>query len=123
MRRMLMPLKRYAQFNRRSGRSEYWWFQLFLLFVAVALTGLALVAGYTGSRMLGLVSRALGLLAWLTLLLPLTALTVRRLHDSGRSGWWCLLSLVPFGGLVVIAFLLMPGMPGGNRFGAPVPHV
>ena len=51
------------------------------------------------------------------------AVTVRRLHDTDRSGWWCLLMLVPIVGLVVLVFLLLPGTPGNNRFDTAVPHV
>ena len=45
---------------------------------------------------------------------------MRRLHDSDKSGWWYLLAFVPFGGLVVLVFTLLPGTPGPNRYGPPV---
>ncbi len=71
-----------------------------------------------GSQTLALTSTGL-----LALIVPLIAVTVRRLHDTDRSGWWYLLMLVPFVGLVVLVFMLLPGTPGHNRFGSPVPHV
>ena len=58
--------------------------------------------------------------AWLATLLPLSAVTVRRLHDCNRSGWLSLLALVPGGGLVILVFALLPSTPEENRYG-PVP--
>jgi len=123
MYKMMIPLTRYSQFNGRASRSEFWWFQLFIVIVSIPLYVLSFYAGYTGSSTLALLSTGLSVALWLAVIVPLIAVTVRRLHDTDRSGWWCLLMLVPFVGLVVLVFLLLPGMPGGNRFGAPVPHV
>ena len=50
-------------------------------------------------------------------LVPTLAVSVRRLHDTGRSGWWMLLSLVPFGGIVLLVFDCLDSEPGPNRFG------
>lgn len=60
---------------------------------------------------------------WSVFALPSIASTNRRLHDTGRSGWWLLLGLVPFVSLVALVFLVLPSTPGANRFGAPFPHV
>lgn len=65
----------------------------------------------------------LSAVVWLAVIVPMFAVTVRRLHDTDRSGGWYLLMLVPFLGLVVLVFLLLPRTPGSTRFGAPVPHV
>ncbi len=123
MHKMMTPLTRYAQFSGRASRSEFWWFQLFILIVFVPLHVLSFIAGYTGSEALAWISMGLGVLVWLALLVPLVAVTVRRLHDTDRAGWWYLLLLVPFANLAVLVFTLLPGTPGDNRFGAPVPHV
>ncbi|WP_428992508.1 DUF805 domain-containing protein [Stenotrophomonas maltophilia] len=123
MHKMMIPLTRYAQFSGRASRSEFWWFQLFILIVFMPLHVLSFIAGYTGSEALAWVSTGLGVVVWLALLVPLVSVTVRRLHDTDRSGWWYLLLLVPFANLAVLVFMLLPGTPGGNRFGAPVPHV
>lgn len=123
MHKMLIPLTRYAQFNGRASRSEFWWFQLFIVIVSIPLYILSFYAGYTGSQGLALVSTGLSVMLWLAIIVPLIAVTVRRLHDTDRSGWWYLLLLVPFAGLIVLVFMLLPSTPGDNRFGAPVPHV
>jgi uncharacterized membrane protein YhaH (DUF805 family) len=109
MNQMLAPLKKYAVFEGRAARPEYWWFFLFLVIVYCVAAALdSLIFGHP------LVFISLAVLA---LFLPHLGVAVRRLHDSNRSGWWMLLSLVPFGGLVVLVFMLLPGTPGENRFG------
>ncbi|EED39702.1 conserved hypothetical protein [Stenotrophomonas sp. SKA14] len=123
MHKMMIPMNRYAQFSGRASRSEFWWFQLFIVILSLPLYVLSFIAGYTQSGTLALVSTGLSVVMWLAVIVPLIAVTVRRLHDTDRSGWWYLLMLVPVVGLVVLVFLLLPGTPGENRFGAPVPHV
>ncbi len=123
MHKMMVPLTRYAQFTGRAGRSEFWWFQLFIMIISIPLYLLSFYAGYSGSQRLALVVTGLGVVMWLAFVLPSIAATIRRLHDTDRSGWWLLLGFVPFVSLVLLVFLLLPGTPGGNCFGAPVPHV
>lgn len=130
MQEMILPLKRYAQFEGRANRREYWMFQLFLLLAATAVGALsltvALLAGLVleadSSWMAGITIGALALvgLLWLATIVPLIAVTVRRLHDCGQSGWLYLLALVPGGGLVILIFALLPGTPQDNPYG-PVP--
>jgi uncharacterized membrane protein YhaH (DUF805 family) len=127
---MILPLKRYAQFEGRANRREYWMFQLFLLLAATVIGALsltvALVAGLVleadSSWMAGITIGALALvgLLWLATIVPLVAVTVRRLHDCNQSGWLYLLALVPMGGLVILVFALLPGTPQDNLYG-PVP--
>lgn len=81
---------KFADFEGRSSRREYWWF-----FLAVLL----------GSAITYLVSLRLYALFSLVTLLPMIAVGARRLHDTNRSGWWQLLALVPFGFIVVVVFL------------------
>ncbi len=123
MHKMMIPLVRYAQFSGRASRSEFWWFQLFVVIVLIPSNVLGFIASYTGSSTLALISTGVGALVWLAIIVPMIAVTVRRLHDTDRSGWWYLLMLVPIVGLVVLVFLLLPGTPGNNRFDAAVPHV
>ena len=109
----LVVFERYAQFTGRAGRAEYWWFFLANLIVSVVLNVLA--------RASGLFS-ILGLVYSLALLVPGLAVAVRRLHDTGKSGWWLLIALVPIVGVIVlIIFLASEGDPGENEYGPPDP--
>lgn len=108
---------RYVVFSGRASRAEYWWAMLFLALVTVGLAMVdAAVFGY-GPGSPAVVSSLFGLAT----LLPTLAISVRRLHDIDRSGWWILLLLVPFVGFVVVlVFHLMRGTDGPNRFGGVV---
>lgn len=120
MEKMLAPLKRYADFNGRSRRSEYWFFQLFLVIlyvVFIALLGITGGFGGKGNILSGLISLIFGI-GFLGLIIPSLAVLVRRLHDTEKSGWWALISLVPFGGIVLLIFCVMEGTKGANKFGA-----
>lgn len=106
--------RRYAQFDGRSARPEYWWFFLFNLLMQGA-TGLVDAALF-GRDSLGLIN---GLYS-LAVLLPGIAVGVRRLHDTDRSGWWLLISFIPVIGIIMlIIWFCRPGDAGANRFGAP----
>ena len=109
---MLMPLKRYAEFSGRSRRKEYWMFVLGLFLLYIVLFALLMILG--GSALLSLGSNPAGmagavmslgaiglifLVVWLALLIPTIAVTIRRLHDTDRSGWW-------LGGLFGLAILM-----------------
>lgn len=98
-------LNQYATFDGRATRPEFWWFALAQLLVFLAAS---------------IVGDQLGALVGLALLLPTLAVTTRRLHDMGRSGWWQLIYFLPLvGGLVLLWWLTRPSEPGTNRFGAP----
>lgn len=102
--------RKYAEFKGRASRAEYWWFVLFavLAYVAAAIVATALEnAAPTALVLLGL-------------LLPAVSVAVRRLHDTGRPGWWYLIALVPFGSIVLIVFLAQRGDASGNPYG-PAP--
>lgn len=110
---MLMPLKRYAQFQGRSRRKEYWLYTLFLVIVSVILGVIDFAILSSGSGV-----GFLGLLFSLATLLPSLAVSVRRLHDTNRSGWWILIALIPLiGAIVLIVFTVQDSTPGANRFG------
>ena len=82
---------KYADFSGRANRPEYWWFMLFLVLVSAGAS---------------MVSPVLSGLFSLGTLLPALAAATRRLHDTGRSGWWQLVVLVPIIGFVVILVFL-----------------
>jgi len=123
---MILPLKRYAQFEGRANRREYWMYQLFLFLVATAvmlLAGvLAILLRNSPDALAGILIGMVVLLGvmWLATIVPLIAVTVRRLHDCNQSGWLFLLALVPGGGIVIMIFSLLPGTPQENVYG-PVP--
>jgi uncharacterized membrane protein YhaH (DUF805 family) len=94
---------KYADFNGRARRSEYWWFVLFIILVSLALA---------------MVSDIVSGLFSLGVLLPSIAAAARRLHDTNRSGWWQLIALIPIiGGIVLIVFLAQEGAIEANQYG------
>lgn len=121
---MILPLRRYAQFEGRSGRREFWMFLLLTNVVAAAL-GFIVIAdtnflGYTGT--LGNLAFGVLMLGILAVLVPLIACEVRRFHDQGKSGWYALLNIIPYlGAFVVLILMLQPGTDGENQYG-PDPH-
>ena len=83
-------LAKYADFNGRATRSEFWWFALFVTLATSALVYL---------------SESLGSIFLIGMLLPFLAAGARRLYDMGKSGWWLLYMLVPVGGIVLLGYL------------------
>ena len=141
--------EKYADFTGRAPRAEYWWYALGLIIVFVVLTIVESILGLKG-MVFGIYGPLTALL-WLATIVPGIAVSVRRLHDSNRSGWWMLL-MVPYlitvaitaramasgnlgaiaaGGalaliglilaIVLIVFMVLPSTPGENRYG-PNPY-
>ncbi|WP_432535227.1 DUF805 domain-containing protein [Kineococcus arenarius] len=118
-------LRQYATFSGRARRSEYWWFQLAfaLAYLGVGVVGAAL-AGVTGAvggelaqSLAGTVFSLVVVVLYLAVLLPSLAVTVRRVHDTGRSGWWVLAGALPVLNVVLFAFTLLDSAPGPNAHG------
>ena len=109
----LEVFRKYAQFSGRSRRKEYWMFTLFNILASVSL---GIVDG-----ILGLGDMGFGLLSGiysLAVIVPSLAVSIRRLHDTGRSGWWLLIALVPIlGAIALLVFMVQDGEPGPNRYG------
>jgi len=104
----LKALTNYVGFGGRARRREYWMFALFNLIIAFGLAFVDVVAG-TG---------VLSLLYGLGVFLPSLAVSVRRLHDVSKSGWWLLICLIPLiGALVLLYFAVSDGSPGENSYG------
>ncbi len=102
-------------FNGRASRKEYWIFILLLAFITILIT----IADKTlGSYIEGPAFDLITLLFYILILIHISAFSVRRLHDTDRTGWWALIQLVPFIGAVVwLVFAVLPGHKGKNRFG------
>lgn len=125
---MFQPLKKFADFNGRARRAEYWLFVLFecllllglvILFVVVATLFPTDTSGQMSDQGASIAGALVlvGVLIYLVLLLPRLAVLVRRLHDTGNSGWLVLLAIVPLGGLVLFVFTLLDGTVGENQHG------
>lgn len=105
----------YCNFQGRASRSEYWWFFLFCFIVGAVISALFFWSETMKTIVSGIFS--------LALLLPSLGLAVRRLHDTGRSGWWIFINLIPFiGALVFIYFAVQPSQPVPNQWGG-VPNL
>lgn len=104
----LAVLKKYTTFSGRARRKEYWMFTLFNIIAACIAMVIDGVLGGTG---------IVTIIYVLATLLPSLAVTVRRLHDTGRSAWWLLLGLVPFVSIVLIIFMCLEGQLQSNQYG------
>lgn len=108
-------LKNYIAFSGRARRKEYWYFMLFYV-LTLGLAAIADIATSTFEDSIGLgwVSAA----CFVATLLPMLGVSVRRLHDIGRSGWWLLLEFVPWvGSAILLVLSIFNGQPGPNAFG------
>src|SRR4051794_38300150 len=116
----LDALKKYAVFSGRARRKEYWMFLLINILISVALIAIdSLIGTFSPQTGVGLLQ---GLYA-LAVLIPSIAVIVRRLHDTGRSGWWILVALIPLiGGIVLLVFMVLDSELGANQYG-PNPKV
>lgn len=140
-----MAFAGWKDYSSRATVAEYWWFYLFSTLVFVVPYVVLLVLGFAVAASSAPSSRSTnvlpeqareapngGLIALIVVLAILVValaiglflvqlpLTVRRLHDTDREGWWYLLAFVPFGSIVLLVFTILPGTPGPNRYG-PVP--
>lgn len=109
---------KYATFDGRARRSEIWWFYLTYIvgWFAVLVGGGALANGQETSSFT--LYPLIPAIYWLACLVPQLAVIVRRLHDTGRSGLWWFIVLVPgLGSVILIVFLCQPGTQGPNEYG------
>jgi uncharacterized membrane protein YhaH (DUF805 family) len=107
--------KKYTVFSGRAQRAEYWYFVLFNMIVGV---GLALIDQATGTLDQDTGVGLLGGLYSLAVLLPSLAVSVRRLHDTDRSGWWLFILLIPvIGAIALLIFFVQDSTAGTNEYG------
>lgn len=113
----LAALRKYATFSGRSQRSEYWYFILIYICIYVALVVAGRIAA-SSSPIAGIGLQLVGAIFSLGMFIPSLAVSVRRLHDTDRSGWWFLIALIPIvGGIVLLIFFVQDSQAGQNRFG------
>lgn len=106
--------QKFFDFDTRSSRSEYWWWTLFVIMGGIVLAILDAMTSGVGASGFG----PLGGLFSLVTLIPGISVTVRRLHDLDKSGWWILINLVPLiGWIIMIVWAATRGNDGPNRFG------
>lgn len=111
----ILGLKKYAVFEGRARRTEFWMFCLFYIIFSIVATLLDYVTGtYNSDTGMGILSAVFSLL----MIIPSISVSVRRLHDTDRSGWWYLLVFLPLiGAIVLLIFFVLDSTPGENRFG------
>ncbi|MGH9562125.1 MAG: DUF805 domain-containing protein [Terracidiphilus sp.] len=123
----LIAWRRLAEFKGRSRRMEYWMFMLIHGIVFVTLEGASLKLFSAHLTVIGNFLFALSFSYALLAALPGAAVSIRRLHDTGRSGWWMLLAFVPVADLVLMAFFAFDSAPGDNQYGrnpkSPAPAI
>ena len=109
--------KKYADFTGRARRAEYWWFVLINFVVIFSLLVLTIILSGSNDSLTGLGGIIYAVYA-LGVILPSLAVTVRRLHDTGKSGWMLLIGLIPFvGPIILLVFYFTDGEPGANQYG------
>jgi uncharacterized membrane protein YhaH (DUF805 family) len=110
----LEVLKKYAVFSGRASRTEYWMFVLFNIIFAIAAMVIDNLSGLATER---IESGPVYSLYVLATLVPSLAVSARRLHDTGKSGLYLLLGLIPCVGIILLAFMITPGNIGANEYG------
>ena len=100
----LVVLKKYAEFSGRARRKEYWMFILFNIIISFVIS---FVMGFLSATL----GRATSTIYSLAVVLPSIAVAIRRMHDTGRSGWWILCPIAN------IVFLCLDSEPGSNKYG------
>ena len=103
----LGAFKKYADFTGRARRKEYWMFILFYIIFYIALAVIDVLLG----------TMFLALIFSLVLLVPSISIAARRLHDTGRTGWWQLIALIPLIGFIVLIVFLVLDSQDDNEYG------
>ena len=109
----LTVLKKYATFSGRAQRAEYWYFVLFSTIISFVLILLDIMLGTSDSNGTGLLSGIYSLAVFI----PTLAVSVRRLHDIGKKGWWLLAILIPFIGFILLIIWFATDSKEDNQYG------
>ena len=110
----------YMDFSGRATRSEYWWFNLAIsIGMTLVIIGLLVIFMVVGGELSAMIFFGGYLLAYLAILSPMLAVTVRRLHDLGKSGWMLLIGMIPFvGSILLLVWFVSDGEPHDNQYGS-----
>lgn len=109
--------KNYANFNGRARRTEYWMFTLFNIIAVIVILVLAGILGSI-SETLGTIMGLVYIIYVFAALIPGLAVSVRRLHDTGKSGWFILVAFIPLvGGIILLVLMCLDSMPMDNQYG------
>ena len=115
---------KYATFSGRASRSEYWWSYLGIAVISMTLQIIGIVGGFalgSANEALGALFGLAALAGILALLIPTLSVNVRRLHDTGKSGWMLLILLIPCIGFILwLVWMIEDGQAHANAYG-PVP--
>ena len=112
----LAVLKKYVEFDGRARRKEYWMFTLFSTLISVGLAAVDVFSGLTNAT--GGIN-PLSTVYSMAVFLPTLAVSIRRLHDTNRSGWFLLLAFIPcIGAIILLVFYIEEGTKGSNKFGS-----
>ncbi len=104
----LQVLKKYVVFSGRARRKEYWYFALFSIIISIVLSVIDNLIGFY----------VLASLYSLAVLLPSIGVSIRRLHDTGRTGWWIFIGLIPLiGTVILIIYMVIDSQEGTNQYG------
>ena len=110
----LEVLRKYAVFDGRARRTEFWLFFLFNCIIGLVLSSIEAIVGIASIAGASI----FGSLYMLAVFIPYLAVGVRRLHDTGRSGWWMLIYIVPLiGAIVLLVFFVQDSQDGDNQYG------
>jgi uncharacterized membrane protein YhaH (DUF805 family) len=127
---VVRALRQFASGEGRASLAEFWYFALFVMLMWAAFYGLTNFVAWAGAQggaaqvvgALGLGVALVLLITCLALVVPFTAVAVRRLHDTGRTGWWAALLFVPLISVVVFVLLVLPGAFAPNKYGPEPPQ-
>ena len=118
LRWFIVVLQKFADFSGRASRAEYWWYILGYVIVYVAAVIFDDILGLNNTGMeYGVITTVVILLFFL----PSLSVSIRRLHDVDKSGWWLLVNFIPFGVFVILYFQLLKGTAGDNKYGPQPP--
>ena len=108
---------KYANFSGRATRSEFWYFILFYYLLCLPFCMLAFLTGLGNSFQLFYLTVGIAIIIGLLIMVPIYAACVRRLHDTGRSGWWIFLYFIPYIGTIALIIILCFKSDEDNKYG------